>query len=437
MRVLIAHSSETVRQEAWAVLDQLGWEVVEADDPMDAVRLCSAELPQVALLEADLAWPQGGSLIERFRADRRLANVRVIVFEDQLDVPGAIAGLESGADEFLVEPVSPSDIAVRVQTAARLQQLQAQLDDQQAELRELIHTDSLTRLFNRRYLLRQIVAQINSARRHGLDLAVLLVDLDSFKAINDTRGHAEGDAALQAVAGILESRLRDTDVAGRWGGDEFLVLLPGTDADAAMAVARDLGGAVRELERFPELTLSVGCAAWEDDDPAGLVARADEALYEAKRAGRDGVRLARRRHVEIRVAASPEPASTRAPLRVLVVDDVEGIRSLIRLTLEGPVVEIVGEAADGAAAVALALELRPDVVIMDWNMPGTDGVQATRTLHGRCPDIRVVAFTSTEDRRIHRALMDAGALAHFGKGELGRLADFLADLHGEERPSGD
>lgn len=436
MRVLIAHSSETVRQEAWAVLDQLGWEVVEADDPMDAVRLCSAELPQVALLEADLAWPQGGSLIERFRADRRLANVRVIVFEDQLDVPGAIAGLESGADEFLVEPVSPSDIAVRVQTAARLQQLQAQLDDQQAELRELIHTDSLTRLFNRRYLLRQIVAQINSARRHGLDLAVLLVDLDSFKAINDTRGHAEGDAALQAVAGILESRLRDTDVAGRWGGDEFLVLLPGTGR------RRGHGGGAGPRRRGPRARAVPGA-----DPQCRLRGLGGRRPGRARRPGRRGALRGQARRPR-RCASGPaaprgDPGRGESGARVDArappdaLDDVEGIRSLIRLTLEGPVVEIVGEAADGAAAVALALELRPDVVIMDWNMPGTDGVQATRTLHGRCPDIRVVAFTSTEDRRIHRALMDAGALAHFGKGELGRLADFLADLHGEERPSGD
>jgi diguanylate cyclase (GGDEF)-like protein len=99
------------------------------------------------------------------------------------------------------------------------------------------------------------------------------------------------------VAGVLEGRLRDTDIPGRWGGDEFMAVLPGTGAPAAVGVAEDLAGAVRAIAEFPELTLSIGCAAWDDDDPAELVARADQALYEVKRRGRDGVALARPRAV--------------------------------------------------------------------------------------------------------------------------------------------
>lgn len=425
----MAHSSEALRRDAWTVLDRMGCEVVESDDAIDAVRLCATELPEVALLEADIAWPAGGSLIEHFRSHERLRRVRVVVFEADLDYDRAFAGLDAGADEYLVGPVSASEIGVRVRTAGRLADLESQLEDQQAELRELIHTDALTRLYNRRYLLRQVVAQINTARRHGLSLTLLMIDCDNFKAINDSRGHGAGDDALRAVAAVLIGRLRDTDVVGRWGGDEFLALLPGTPAEAALQVAKDLADGVRSVAAFPELTLSIGCAEWDGDDPAELVARADQALYEVKRSERDGVALARPRTLGIRVAPTAQAHSDRPPLRVVLVDDVEGIRSLLRLTLEGPVVTIVGEAADGAEAVEVACRVAPDVVVMDWNMPGTDGLHGTRAVRERCPAAQVVAFTSTDDRRIHRALMEAGASAHFNKADLGRLSDYLADLH--------
>jgi len=429
VRVLIAHRSEVLRQAAWQALDRRGWEVVEADDPVDAVRLCATELPEVALLEADLAWPEGGSLIEHFRADERLSRARIVVFEDHLDFDRAFAGLAAGADEYLVGAASEAEIAVRVETTAKMGRLVAQLADQHSELRELIHTDAVTGLFNRRYLLRQISAQVNTARRHGLPLTLLLIDLDNFKEVNDTRGHAAGDAALRAVARLLEERLRESDVAGRWGGDEFLVLLPGAQAADGERVAQELVEAVRALESFPELTLSIGSATWEDDDPAGLVARADQAMYEVKRNGRDAVAQARPPDVEIRVAAPAAPGADRPPLRTLIVDDVEGIRSLLRLTLEGAAVQVVGEAADGDEAAAAAKELQPDLVIMDWNMPGADGLQGTRAVLREAPRARIVAFTSTDDPRIRRALLEAGACAHFSKSELGAMTAFLTDLH--------
>ena len=418
-----------MRREAWATLDRMGHEVIEADSAADAARLAGIELPEVVLVEANLAWNGGGSLIEHFRSDVRFGRVRIVVIEQELGFDQAMAELDAGADEFLLDPIHASEIAARVHTAGRIQHLESQLDDQQAELRELIHTDPLTRLYNRRYLARQVVAQINAARRQEHALSLLLVDIDDFKAINDRDGHAAGDEALRAVARVLDERLRDTDIAGRWGGDEFLVLLPGTPADNAMLVARELADVVRGIEDFPMLTLSIGCAAWEDDDPARFVSRADLALYEVKRGGRDGVALAPPPEVEIHVASPAQARSDRPPLRVLVVDDVEGIRSLLRITLEGPAVSVVGEASDGAAAVELARRLEPDIVLMDWNMPGVDGLQGTRAVLRESPRTKVIAFTSTDDPRIQRAMREAGAVAHFNKTELKRLADFLSHLH--------
>ena len=431
MKGLIAHSSESLRQQAWRALDRLGWEVIEADDARDAERVCRFDPPDVALIEGALAWPEGGSLLAHFKRDPHLQLVPVVVLEASPDFDKALAGLDAGAHGYLVEPVTQPEVAVTVKAADRMRTLEARLADQREELLHLVHTDPLTRLYGRGYLARQITAQINAARRHGHALAVLLVDIDQFKRVNDTLGHAAGDRALERVARILQARLRDIDVPGRWGGDEFLVLLPMTRLDDAMRVARDLCAAVRDAEGLPApLALSIGCAAWLGDSGTELVERADRALYDVKRSGRDGVAAAPPRVVP--AASSSLPASDQGPrLRILIVDDVESIRSLLTLNLEGELLEVVGYAGDGAEAVTVALQTRPDVVIMDWNMPGTDGLAGTEAVLRELPGVRVVAFTSSDDPRVHRALRDAGAVAHFNKGQMSELVAYLHDLHGE------
>jgi diguanylate cyclase (GGDEF)-like protein len=281
---------------------------------------------------------------------------------------------------------------------------------------------------------RQIAAHINNAGRHQLPLSLLLADIDHFKRINDTLGHAEGDRALALVAGAINRRIRDIDVAGRWGGDEFLVLLPSTTGAEAMIVADGISRAVRELTDGLELTLSVGCAQWGADDAAGLVERADRALYDVKGTGRDGAMLAPERVLSIEVASPPVNADPAVkPLRVVLVDDVEGIRGLMRVTLEGSAIEVVGEAQDGEEAMMVVRQTRPDVVVMDWNMPGMDGIQGTRALRAEYPQAMVVACTSSDEPRIQLAMRKAGAVAHFSKNDLADLAAFLGDLQSSGR----
>ena len=330
--------------------------------------------------------------------------------------------------EQVPSPVSPAALALRVKAGERMHALEARLDDQRAEMRVLLHADPLTGLLDRRFASRQLGAQLNAARRHGQPVCVLLVDLDRLKALNDELGHAAGDKALRAVARVLEHRLRDTDVAGRWGGDEFIVILPATRAGQGMAVARDLVEAVAALEDVPApLTLSVGCAEWQEEDQGELLERADRALYEAKRAGRNCVRAAQPRTIEITVPDSAPAADARG-LRVVLVDDIATIRDLLRLTLEGMGAEIVGEAANGRDAIEEAARTQPDLVIMDWNMPILDGIQGTRGVLQAVPETTVVSFTSTDDPRIERALLAAGAQATFNKADLAPLLEFVAGV---------
>lgn len=164
------------------------------------------------------------------------------------------------------------------------------------QLRHAATHDSLTGLLNRAAMQDLLARETRRASRSRRPFSVIMLDIDHFKRVNDRLGHAAGDHVLQTLAGHMGRRLRSTDSASRWGGEEFLVLLPDTDGATAVSVAEQLRGVVSQAEiRWHHegiaLTISAGVAAWSgpEDSPTGLVDRADEALYEAKRAGRDRV----------------------------------------------------------------------------------------------------------------------------------------------------
>lgn len=180
--------------------------------------------------------------------------------------------------------------------------LEAQLEEANRQLRVLAREDGLTRLMNRRRFDEALGEEYRRAMRVGAPLAVVMIDVDRFKAFNDTYGHPGGDACLQALAGVLQGRCRrPADLSARYGGEEFVLLLPNTDAAGALSVAECIRAAVRGLDiphagsEFGFATVSIGVAAMgpgRPKGPAALVEAADAALYEAKRAGRNVVRLA-------------------------------------------------------------------------------------------------------------------------------------------------
>ena len=166
------------------------------------------------------------------------------------------------------------------------------------ELERLVGIDALTGLSNRRQIEDDLVRAASAARRHDTELAILLIDIDHFKAINDTHGHQAGDRALAGTARAMEDALRREDLVGRWGGEEFLAILPATDVDGAAVVAERIRAGIRELEILTDGSSTVGVSASIGVAAAGpldgvheLLARADSALYAAKQRGRDRVEV--------------------------------------------------------------------------------------------------------------------------------------------------
>jgi diguanylate cyclase (GGDEF)-like protein len=276
-----------------ALTELLGrdWDVLGAEDGTEAVALIQAHVPDLVL--ADLSMPRlgGMGLLEVLQADARTREVPVVFLSGQSDPRTVVDCFSHGAADFIAKPGRPDELRARLVhawTQAR----------RVAKLESLARTDGLTGLHNFRALQTKLDEEFARAARYAEPLAVLLVDLDNLKTLNDGFGHEAGNAALRAMGEVFREELREVDFAARFGGDEFVALLPHQTAAEAVVVAERLR--VR-LASWPwpwpqPLTLSVGIAAMggglQIQEPASLLAAADAALYRCKHKGRNRVEVA-------------------------------------------------------------------------------------------------------------------------------------------------
>jgi diguanylate cyclase (GGDEF)-like protein len=282
MRVVVAHGRAGERRRFRRVLADAGHDVTECDCADDALDRCLELQPDVAVID-DAA---GDGLLERIKGDPTAFRTAVVLVEpSEPPVERANEVLLRGVQDILVEPVRDAELVTRVQAAGRTKGLQEEIVAQAQRLEALLFEDPLTGLANRRFILTQLGGMVSGARRHQRPLTVAIIDVDHFKSVNDRHGHAEGDRVLAAVAHALREHLRAEDQLGRLGGEEFLALLPDSDARAAHKACEKLRAEVARVG----VTISIGWAAWDGDEPDELLGRADDALYTAKARGRDCV----------------------------------------------------------------------------------------------------------------------------------------------------
>jgi two-component system cell cycle response regulator len=291
-RVVVADDSMSVRAVLRHQLTAQGYLVLEAEDGGVALRVCRESSPDVALLDIEMPVLDGREVLRALKSDPATADLPVVFITGRTTTEDVVAGLRLGAHDYLKKPFEPAELLARVSAAVRMKRLQDELRQRNTDLDTLSRTDALTGLNNRRHAEELLSEYSPTGRRAGTSLAVLMFDLDHFKAVNDTFGHAGGDIVLREFATGLRAALRNHDVASRWGGEEFLVLLPGCGMDEATLVGERIRSAAArpvavDAQRSCPVTVSGGCAAGVDIEPEELIRRADRALYLAKEQGRN------------------------------------------------------------------------------------------------------------------------------------------------------
>jgi two-component system cell cycle response regulator len=295
VRVLIAHRDPGLRGAARALLEQVGADVDEAGERVAAADLVREGRPDVVLLDHALdADGERRRLVRDVAGDPELLGTAVVLLQPEAGIDAVAGALADGAVDVWAAPAVAPELIARVRVAYRSRQLLALALSRNADLEELAYRDELTELPNRRGTVRQLEVLVSRSRRHGHQLALLVIDADRFKAVNDAHGHAAGDVVLREIALRLRERIRREDVVGRWGGEEFVVGLPETTPDGAAAVAESLRAGIADAPIAAGggelgVTVSIGVAAWTGEELGDLVDRADRALYAAKVAGRDRV----------------------------------------------------------------------------------------------------------------------------------------------------
>lgn len=293
--VLVADDDEDIRSLVALRLRRAGYEVVTAANGEEALALAHEHEPDLLLLDVSMPRLDGYAVCRQVQALGPTAPP-VIFLTARTHAAGLLEGFDAGASDYVMKPFRPDELLARVQAVLRTKALRdAYAHD--------ATTDALTGLLNRRGLETRAAEAIAIAHRHGRPLACLIIDLDHFKTINDTYGHAAGDRSLREAAHRIRSNLRASDIVARYGGEEFLLLLPETDEAGAVAVAEKARTVLAEAlvdvetEQGPAaitLQASVGIASWEATmkDLSTLYAAADRALYEAKRTGRNRIVVA-------------------------------------------------------------------------------------------------------------------------------------------------
>jgi two-component system, cell cycle response regulator len=302
MQVLLVEDSAVYRQLIGGHLKSWGFEVVMAETGAEASQILEQpHAPKLVLLDWVLPDIEGIDLCQRIRTAGSCGHYVYIMLltgkearQDMLDA------LQAGADDYLKKPFDESELKARLLVGKRILDLQDELVAAREAMREAATRDSLTGLLNRAEIFSMLERELERSRRERKPLSIILADIDHFKKVNDTGGHLFGDEALREIARRLQSKLRPYDGVGRYGGEEFLLVLPSCDREAAIERANELreviaASCVASGGVEKAITMSLGVAISECigvGEVKSLLSRADAALYSAKDKGRNRVEYA-------------------------------------------------------------------------------------------------------------------------------------------------
>ena len=296
MKVLIAEDDRTSRLLLRTTLTKWDYETIAVDNGREALEILTApDAPTLAILDWMMPDIDGLDVAREVRKARQERYTYIILLTARNRKQDMLEGMSAGADDYLTKPMDGRELRVRLNAAERIFHLQEELIAAQESLREQATHDALTGLWNRGAIFEILSREIERARRDGTPVAAIMADLDKFKNVNDTYGHQVGDTVLRESARRLADVMRQYDTVGRYGGEEFLIVIPDCESSQAAGIAERLRQCVAD-EPFEiaggslNVTLSLGVGALcggECGSADSLLQAADGALYQAKNGGRN------------------------------------------------------------------------------------------------------------------------------------------------------
>ncbi|HXI12653.1 MAG TPA: diguanylate cyclase [Thermoanaerobaculia bacterium] len=309
LRVVLVDDDLSILRLVQHHLEKEGFSVVTAMTGADAQAILESHAWDLVILDRRLPDGDGLAICQWIKSEPRFMNLYVILISADAEASDKIEGLDRGADDYVTKPFHALELIARVRAGARIVELQRQLIEANQILERLSMTDALTNVYNRRHFHQEWIRSFEQARRYERPLSIAMIDVDHFKSVNDTYGHAAGDDVLREVAAVLQGSIRSTDLLARFGGEEFAVILP----ELTLEQAEEFGGKLRKTAEktlfdvndttTTHVCVSVGVASLSRssvDSAKELLDAADRALYRAKAKGRNRVESERRKLLRVK-----------------------------------------------------------------------------------------------------------------------------------------
>lgn len=304
MKILIAEDDRSTREILKKAMEAEGYEILEAKNGDEGWDIFQKEKKDIHIAILDWIMPEmeGIELCRRIRKASLDHYIYILFLTSKRDIEDIVEGLEAGGDDYMTKPFARREIVARVRVAKRFISLEYKLNEANRKLNILATTDSLTGVLNRRQLMSRLGDEVLRASREKKHFCMIMIDIDHFKMVNDTLGHTTGDSVLIEITDRIKAELRPYDIIGRYGGEEFLIGIPGANTETGRKVAERIRASIckkpfhagnKELDITASLGITSAIPTGNKKDlihlPEDMIERADSALYRAKNAGRNRV----------------------------------------------------------------------------------------------------------------------------------------------------
>lgn len=386
--ILVVDDDCVIRQFIADELTKRNFGVVGAGDANEAKKILERYRPDLIILDIVMPGTNGLELLNEVRVNKRFKWTPIFLLTSKSRPAEIIEGIKTGADDYILKPVNIEDLVARIETKI----------SRMEELHGMAVRDPLTGAFTRGYFMERLNEEIGRYSRQQKPFSIVMCDLDFFKSINDKHGHQVGDYVLQQFAVFLYNTFRRTDTIGRYGGEEFILLFPETDALTAYKLMERLRTSWEKKEltepyqnKQIKVSFSAGIGEFHKDGNTGqeIIGAADRALYQAKATGRNKILLADS-------FGSQVPVN---PFKIMIVDDSAVIRSILERELKSDYELFL--ATDGEDALLRLHREKPDLIIADQNMPKISGLELVKKIkeNPKYKNIKIMLLTSDNHKK--------------------------------------